>query len=176
MEFNNRLRLLRAAHCCVSFATMKTRAVVISLILLASALSPAFQRSTYQAEQIEMLKLHHGALTKIANDFDFLTSRLVDPLRIGWLGTLTLDGQFSNENISNFKQFTVLLQSVLGPSVLLLEGEADIYILFISNQQSLTVARKMFGDALVVNQNGYAFVVDPAAQVKWKSSAGSSPR
>ena len=113
---------------------------------------------------------------RLPNNFEFLTSQLTRPHRISWLGTLTPSRQFSNANLANLKQYTVLLQSVLAPSVLLTQWEwqtpmvpesqagssnipdADIYLIFISDNNMLALARQMFGENLFVNSNGYAYV------------------
>ena len=138
---------------------MKT--CTISGLMLICGLFLALRESPYVRLQTNTLKLHHDALAKVASDFEFLSSKIDRPIRIAWLGTLTPERSFSNDNIANLKQFLVLLQSQLAPSVLLVDGKADVYILFIADQSMLRLARTMFGDSLVVNENGYAFVVDP---------------
>ena len=136
-----------------------------------------FQKeSSYVLERMKNHEGQHQGIRNVASNFDFLTSKFTRPHRICWLGTLTPDQQFTNENVKNLKQFTVLLQSALAPSVLVTDWgwqtprvdenqttsqqpmDAEIYLLFIPNNDILALARRMFGDDLVVEPNGYAFV------------------
>lgn len=153
-----------------------TKCIAVAIVMPLLVVFIFRHQHPYVQGQKEQLKIQRDGITAVADNFEFLTSRLTRPHSISWLGTLTPDRQFSNANIANLKQFTVVLQSVIAPSVLLTRSDwdapviketvvsssdipdADIYLIFISDNNILALARQMFGEDLTVNPNGYAYV------------------